>query len=319
MAVSRPGCLCVAGVDVGGTWVRVVVLDGERERQVRRPAARVPELGSLLRTLCGPGTRLAALVVASRGIWTTRERRALERRLAGVAGRVRVLSDAEAALRGALGDRAGVVVLAGTGAIALGRDTRHRVARAGGLGPLLGDDGSAFWIGREWLRVAARDGDIARARRLVRGPDPVGAIAALAPRVLACARRGDRRALTIACAAQSSLATLALDVARRLGLSAPIDASWAGGLMDDVWFRAGVRRAVARAGLRARWREPESEPVLAAARLAARLAGSRAAGVTAEPSLRRRVAADVDPDAPHQPRPEGPDAPSPATNRRRAP
>jgi N-acetylglucosamine kinase-like BadF-type ATPase len=275
---ARPERPRVAGVDAGGTWVRVVVLDGERVHRMRRAATRVHELGSFLRTLGPPGARrLSALVVASRGVWTARERRPIERRLGDVADRVRVISDAEAALGGALGARAGVLVLAGTGAIVLGQDARHRLARAGGLGPLLGDEGSAFWIGREWMRATTHAGNLTRARRLVRGPDPVGAIAALAPRVLARARRGDRPALAVARAAQSSLATLALDVARRLRLPAPIDASWAGGLMDDPWFRAGVRRAMARAGLRARWREPESEPVVASARLAARLAGATAA------------------------------------------
>src|SRR5258708_22083958 len=92
---------------------------------------------------------VAALVVASRAIWTERECRALARRLAGLARRVRVIPDAQAALLGALGDRPGVLVLAGTGSIVIGYDGRGRWARARGVGPLLRDAGSAVWVARE--------------------------------------------------------------------------------------------------------------------------------------------------------------------------
>ncbi|HWP73403.1 MAG TPA: hypothetical protein VNU03_02790, partial [Methylomirabilota bacterium] len=67
---------------------------------------------------------VVALGVASRGIWTTGERRALARRLRRFARRVVVISDVEAAYLGALGGTAGVLLLAGTGSIALGRDRR---------------------------------------------------------------------------------------------------------------------------------------------------------------------------------------------------
>jgi len=53
--------------------------------------------------------------VAARGVWTRAERRAAARRLRGVAARVEVISDAEAALLGAHDGRAGLLVLAATG------------------------------------------------------------------------------------------------------------------------------------------------------------------------------------------------------------
>ena len=74
--------------------------------------------------------------------------------------------------------RPGVLLLAGTGSIVLGRDRRGRWARAGGLGPLLGDEGSAFWLGREWLRAAR---DALRAAPPPPAPDPVARIAAGPP------------------------------------------------------------------------------------------------------------------------------------------
>jgi N-acetylglucosamine kinase-like BadF-type ATPase len=155
----------------------------------------------------------------------------------------------------------------------LGRAAAGRWARAGGLGPLLGDEGSGFWLGREWLRATSADGNVATARRLSRSPDAVVRIAAIAVGVLRRARGGDRRARTIVGDAQAHLARFAADIARRLGLDEPVAVSWAGSVMSDAWFRRGVARALVRAGVRARWQAPRETPVVAAARLAARLAG----------------------------------------------
>lgn len=265
------------GVDVGGTWLRIVASENGRVGTpiILRAARDLSALPRLLRAAWrrrGWNRRhVASLVVASRGLWTARERRALAHRLRALARRVRVVSDAQAALLGALGNRPGVLLLSGTGSIVVGCDARGRWARAGGLGPLVGDEGSGFWIGREWLRATAGAGNLLRTLRVVHAPDPVSTIAALAPGVFARARRGDRRALTIARAGQAHLAAGALEVTRALRLSQPVDASWAGSVLDDPWFRAGVVRAVARAGLRVRWHRPATEPVAAAARLAEKL------------------------------------------------
>jgi N-acetylglucosamine kinase-like BadF-type ATPase len=213
--------------------------------------------------------------VASRGIWTRVERQRVKARLSGVAERIVVISDAQGALLGALGDRPGVLVLAGTGSIVLGRNAHGRWARAGGLGPLLGDEGSAFWLGRAWLRATTRGEDFMPARRLVQSPDPVGGIAALAPGVLRRARRGNRVARAIVHEGQTQLAGLAFDVVGRLSLSEPIDVSWAGSVMADVGYRRGVARALSHLGVRARWHPPAMEPVVAVAHLAVRLAGSK--------------------------------------------
>jgi len=264
----------VVGVDAGGTWVRVRALaDARPVASVAHPARAVPELATFLHNLWRrrgwTRARVDALVVASRGVWLPRERRALRRRLSGLARRVNVIADVEAAWHATLGAERGVLVLAGTGSIALGRDARGRWARAGGLGPLLGDEGSAFWIGREWLRATA---DERARRRFATAPQPVSTVAALAPRVVARARRGHRVAGRIVSAAQAHLAAQASAVARALRLPPPVVVGGAGSVMGDRWFAAGVRSALARAGVRAHWRESGGAPVDAAARLAAALA-----------------------------------------------
>lgn len=272
----RTGLLGV-GVDVGGTWIRVAASRGGRgvTRIVLRADRDLGRLASLLgaswRRRGWTRDSVAALVVASRAIWTERECRALARRLAGLARRVRVIPDAQAALLGALGDRPGVLVLAGTGSIVIGYDGRGRWARAGGLGPLLGDEGSGFWLGREWLRSRAARGDLRAVLGAAHAPDTVARVAAWAPRVLARCRGGDGAARAIARAGQTALAGEAREVARRLGLRRPVAISWAGSVLDDAWFRAGLARAVRRAGLAARWHRPAAEPVRAALRLAERM------------------------------------------------
>jgi glucosamine kinase len=264
----------VVGVDAGGSWVRVrAMVDGRPVATITKPASAVPELATFLHSLWrrrGWTRRsVAGLVVAARGVWLPRERRALRRRVAGLARHVDVIADVEAAWHATLGAESGVLVLAGTGSIALGRDARGRWARAGGLGPLLGDEGSAFWIGREWLRATA---DERARRRFAMAPHAVRAVAALAPRVVARARRRQSAAARIVSAAQAHLAAQAAAVARALRLPPPVVVGGAGSVMQDRWFAAGVRDALSRAGVRAHWRESGGEPVDAAVRLAASLA-----------------------------------------------
>ncbi|HEY7651101.1 MAG TPA: BadF/BadG/BcrA/BcrD ATPase family protein [Methylomirabilota bacterium] len=278
MARRDPGAL-VVGVDLGATWIRVRASRGAQTvARLALPACPVHEVGKLLRKVWARRgwTRrdVAVLAVASRGIWTEAERRALAGRLVSLARRATVLSDAQAAFLGALGPGPGLLILAGTGSIVIGRDTHGRWGRAGGLGPLLGDEGSAFWLGREWLRATTRGEDFLPARRLVRSADPVARIAALAPAVVRRARRGDRRARAIVRAAHRHLADQALAVARSLRLASPVSVSWAGSVLSDRWFRAGLRVALTRAGLRARWQAPAAAPVEAAVRLAATRSGS---------------------------------------------
>ncbi len=68
--------------------------------------------------------------------------------------RIDVTNDAEVALDGACPGRSGVVVIAGTGAIAVARNSFGTLIRRGGWGHVFGDEGSAFDIVRLALRAA---------------------------------------------------------------------------------------------------------------------------------------------------------------------
>jgi N-acetylglucosamine kinase-like BadF-type ATPase len=85
---------------------------------------------------------------------------------------VRIAPDVLAAWAGAHGGEAGVVLISGTGSICYGRATSGSDARAGGWGPLFGDEGSAYAAG------------VLALRRLAAQVDCTGPATALAERVL---------------------------------------------------------------------------------------------------------------------------------------
>ncbi|MGQ9698760.1 MAG: BadF/BadG/BcrA/BcrD ATPase family protein, partial [Armatimonadota bacterium] len=155
-------------------------------------------------------------------------------------GRVHVCSDMETALVGAVGTGAGIVVIAGTGSAACGRDGCGRFLKCGGWGYILDDEGSAFWIARQAVRAAldeydGRGGPTILSRMLISHlglavvPDlegyvynlkePNTGLAALAPVVVdAAVQESDAVARSILDEAGRRLALLAVTLIRRLDL-----------------------------------------------------------------------------------------------------
>ena len=138
------------------------------------------------------------------------------------AERVAVTSDAVIAHAGALDGEPGVVLIAGTGVVALAIGADGALRTADGWGPWLGDEGGGAWIGAAGLRAALRahDGrgpsttllDAARARFGAPETWPAqltgaAAFASFAPDVLAA--EGDAAALAIVSAAAEALAATA--------------------------------------------------------------------------------------------------------------
>lgn len=83
-------------------------------------------------------------------------------------GPVDVVGDMQTALEAAFDRGAGVIVNAGTGSFAYGRNGRGQTLRAGGWGFAIGDEGSAHWIGREAVRFVLQESE--------RGDDSTGFI-----------------------------------------------------------------------------------------------------------------------------------------------
>ncbi len=70
-----------------------------------------------------------------------------------------VETDAFISYIGAIGLEPGILLIAGTGSIAIGRRRDGSMIRVGGWGPIFGDEGSGFWIGREAIQAALRAND----------------------------------------------------------------------------------------------------------------------------------------------------------------
>jgi N-acetylglucosamine kinase-like BadF-type ATPase len=178
----------------------------------------------------------------------------------------------------------------------MGRNARGELARAGGWGPLLGDEGSGYAIALEGLRAVlrARDGCEAATvladrlppvlqlvdwdelvSRVYGGQLDREGIAALSPQVFAAARDGDAVAGRIVAAAGAALGRQVGAVAGRLGLGPEVAVACSGGVLSRerpaLW--PAMAAAASEMGTSALPRAPQLPPVLGAVLLAWRLAG----------------------------------------------
>ncbi|MBK6765105.1 MAG: hypothetical protein IPG71_01995 [bacterium] len=160
-------------VDGGGTRTRgwVVSPSGAILEYAEAGPSNVVRLGAdglrtalaELLTACGGARGCTRIVLGLAGVGRERERDLAE----GVAREVwptadsHVVTDAHLAYAGAFykGER-GILLIIGTGSIAYYQNPHgHEFFRAGGWGPLLGDEGSGAWIGREALRHCLWEGE----------------------------------------------------------------------------------------------------------------------------------------------------------------
>ena len=151
-----------------------------------------------------------------------------------VSGEVDVIGDHLVAMEAAFRGTPGVIAIAGTGSIVYGRNERGESARAGGWGPVVSDEGSAEWIGRQAVatvvraldtgqttainkalmqhwQVATRE-DIVRLANAYPRPD----FAALYPHIRRAAEHGDALSRDLLMKAGAELAGLAKIVIRKL-------------------------------------------------------------------------------------------------------
>lgn len=271
------------GVDGGGTHTRAALVDGAGVvRGVRVGGCGnfqrigttglqtlLDELLSPLLALAGVDSASLCLALAGAGRTAEQEEIALMMKRGGWRGRVCVESDARAALEGAHAGGPGLIAIAGTGSIVLGKNNRQELVRAGGWGPLLGDEGSAYYLGLQALQAATRNLDGAGPDTELVGelvadlglqswdqlvPEVYGGrinharIAALGPLVSVVAERGDVVALDIVDRAGAALGVQIAAVADRLGLVDGADLCCmggvfsAGGLLQPALQRAAAQR-----------------------------------------------------------------------------
>jgi len=174
--------------------------------------------------------------------------------------------DAAIALTGALGGQPGVIVIAGTGSIAYGRNAEGREVRAGGWGYIFGDEGGAFDLVRQALRAALRQEEgwgsptVLREMLLAEtgsksanelmhrfyGPEyPRERIAELAPVIDRAAAAGDAVAQDLLKSAAQSLAGLAGVVRGPIfSSSEPVSVGYSGGVFRSEVLLARFRMLV---------------------------------------------------------------------------
>ncbi len=166
-----------------------------------------------------------------------------------ITGEIVVVGDMPIALEAAFGAGSGVIVIAGTGSFAYGRDPQGKTARAGGWGFAISDEGSAHWIGLRAVREALRTADksttmpvlleqLMQIRRdgsfdeFVRAVNSNPDFATFFPAVVSTADAGDATARQVLIEAGRELADLAAIVAGKLfpNPESPIPLAMAGGV-----------------------------------------------------------------------------------------
>lgn len=295
----------VLGIDAGGTKTVCVLADerGTAIADARGPGANLHAAGELavekvlhevMEAAIGDRSIVpAAICLGIAGVDRedeSRTVRAIMRRI-GSRSRVLVVNDALIALVAGAGDAAGIVVIAGTGAISYGRNASGEAARAGGWGHMVGDEGSGYWIGRESVAAVMRaaDGrgpatrlseeilahfkvsDVSRLPRIVYDrEEPRRQIAALGPIVQSVARGGDAVATRILEGAAEELVLGARSVASRLEMRGDaFTFLLAGGVFRVVpWLAEELPRRLVEVAPRCQVRLLEQEPAMGAVWLA---------------------------------------------------
>ena len=259
-----------AAIDLGKTRCRLVITDtstplrlnGDGAPGLAAPGGVDAALAAILPLLEAAGVTVDALGVGAAGAWAApdaAQRLAVELAARATAPAV-VASDVVTAHAGALGGGAGVLLIAGTGAAALGVDA-DGVRLVDGWGPELGDLGSGSWLGREGIRaVLQADAGLGSATVLadalrahiapdtdvhswLAGPMPTARrLATFAPMVLDAAASEDPVARGIV-----GVAVQLLTASAAAASSSTTDVALHGGLTDHAWFRETLESALSAA------------------------------------------------------------------------
>jgi N-acetylglucosamine kinase-like BadF-type ATPase len=190
------------------------------------------------------------------------------------------VEDSVTALAGASLAQPGVVVIAGTGAVAFGQTVDGRQAKSGGWGHIMGDEGSAYDIGIQTLRAVtqAADGRCAATTLTVAVPAYLGAADLAEVRQQVYASIITRPQIAGLAAVVSQAANMGDDLARRLlaeaGLETGMSVYTTGGVFGaGEWIGVPFRAAVNGASPRAEVRAAAFAPVIGALLLARQQAG----------------------------------------------
>ncbi len=282
------------GVDGGGTRTRVALVDGAGRERARaegpptlidpaNPSKTIDVITHLCREVVSKGGAdlpVAGLWAGIAGAGTEPTRSVVETALreAGLSSRTSVGADAEATFYDAFPSGPGILLLSGTGSIALGRGADGSSIRVGGWGVNLGDEGSGYRIGMGALRALVRGEDGRGVSTDLRDPvlkvlglaEPADLIkwiasaqkadvASLVPLISEVAEAGDQAATTVIERAVDELVEHVRTLVRRLEpWPATPEVALAGGLLKEGRpLRVRVVRAIEVLPCRPRDRAPD--------------------------------------------------------------
>lgn len=262
----------IIGIDGGGTKTRGILYSkGEIKSELVSGTTRIGAVGvgescertlNVITELCNRAAieteEVDAIVVGLAGVWLDEEKkrsqnliRTLARGQRTAINDIMVTSDAEIALEGAFGGGDGIMVIVGTGSIALGK-LKSKLYRCGGWGIELDDEGSGAWIGREGLTAVVRalDGrgketvlskEIEKMYSAINLEEPRTIVKAyserafeyqnLTPKVMECAAAGDEVCMEIINSASKHLAELPAAIVKNYK-DLPVKVALMGGIID---------------------------------------------------------------------------------------
>lgn len=295
------------GVDAGGSHTEAVldrdggtiraatgpgaVRPGEEERAVRQWIEAVGAVLARAGMPIGPVSVVVGAAGSGRsGLSPTLESAAAKALPTG--SRVRVVTDGLIALEAAFpGGAPGIVVMAGSGSIAYGRDANGAIRRVGGYGWRMSDEGSGYALGAAALRRIARSLDgrdapttfedtvvrdlgLPTAEALVAWSVAAapGEVAALAGTIGHAAAAGDPAAVALVAEAARDLATLAAALVPHVAGSGSVSVALGGGMLrPDSALRAPTIQYLTELAPGAGVLDAAVDPPLGALRLAGTL------------------------------------------------
>lgn len=299
------------GIDAGGSKTELLASHEQDKEELNLfgssgNPARVGFDGSIyvlseliLQAMNRLGDRPIASVCAGiAGAGRTREQQRIEDGIRAELGdrapaKLHISHDGEIALEAAFEGESGIILISGTGSVALARTEDGSFLRAGGWGYLIGDEGSGYIVGSMGLRALAHAFDggpetalvdlLADSRQVSTAEDLIALVyeekvplQKFAPLVIQAARDGDDVAGQIIADQTRRLAKQVRWLKSRCSAIEP-QVALLGGLVNESYFRNALKEAllVELPG----WRviRPRNRPVVGAWRMARALATEAAA------------------------------------------
>jgi N-acetylglucosamine kinase-like BadF-type ATPase len=202
---------------------------------------------------CSPGD-LRSIVLGLSGAGREDARKQLREGIFALAGRelpLTIETDARIGLEGAFEGAPGVVIIAGTGSVVIGKKSSGETVTIGGWGRALGDEGSGFFLGLEGLKslrlyydgrggsqllaklIEKEFGLNSRERIIAAVYQEKFEFSKIAPLVLNAAEKNDAVALRILDAGATELTEQARTLVERLNVVGKIGVAFFGGLIES--------------------------------------------------------------------------------------